>query len=80
MSRFDKFLPDLPLPDIDGFDLMDGLASVKASMANVLISGHDRAVLSVAETQGKGIGLDLKGALSKPVLRPTRRAALGLAP
>jgi FixJ family two-component response regulator len=79
LLKFKTIILDLSLPDIDGFDLMDKLASDTNSMSVVLISGHDTATISAANIYGRGIGLNMRGALNKPFTRDELLAALGLA-
>ena len=79
LRAFKAILLDLSLPDIDGFDLMDKLAEDSIGMSVVLMSGHDLATLRGAKLYGNGIGLNMRGALTKPFTRDELLAALGLA-
>ncbi len=76
---FQAIILDLSLPDINGFDLMDALAKSTIGMSMVLMSGHDLAAVRVAKIYGNGIGLQVRGALTKPFTREALFAALGLA-
>ena len=76
---FHTILLDLSLPDIDGFDLMEKLAAQSTGLPVLLMSGHDTAVLNAAQLYGNGLGLNVRGALSKPFTQTNLIAALGLA-
>ncbi len=78
LLRFKTCILDLSLPDIDGFDLMDKLAADMAGMSMLLISGHNSATINAAKIYGKGIGLNMLGALSKPFTRDDLLSGLGL--
>jgi CheY-like chemotaxis protein len=79
LLSFKTIVLDLSLPDIDGFDLMDKLASDVIGMSIVLMSGHDAATLRGASIYANGIGLNVRGALTKPFTRGELFAALGIA-
>jgi FixJ family two-component response regulator len=76
--KFKIVILDLSLPDIDGFDMMERLASECIGMSLVLISGHDLGVVRAAKIYGNGLGLRVRGALTKPFAREQLFAALGL--
>ena len=76
--KFKVVILDLSLPDLDGFGLMENLAATTIGMSIVLMSGHDLGTLRAAEIYGKGLGLKIRGALSKPFTRYELLAALGL--
>jgi CheY-like chemotaxis protein len=78
LHQFKAIVLDLSLPDIDGFDLMDNLAEHAAGMSVVLMSGHDLATVRAAKIYGNGIGLKMRGALTKPFTKVELFAALGL--
>jgi FixJ family two-component response regulator len=78
LRRFKTCILDLSLPDIDGFDLMDKLAADMVGMSVLLISGHNSATINAAKIYGKGIGLNMLGALSKPFTRDELLSGLGL--
>ena len=79
LLNFKTIVLDLSLPDIDGFDLMDKLAADVIGMSIVLMSGHDAATLRGASIYANGIGLNVRGALTKPFTRGELFAALGIA-
>lgn len=78
LLKFKTIILDLSLPDIDGFDLMDKLAADTIGVSVLLISGHSNATINAAEIYGRGIGLKMSGALTKPFTRDELLAALVL--
>ena len=76
--KFKAVILDLSLPDLDGFGLMENLAATTIGMSIVLMSGHDLGTLRAAKIYGNGLGLKMRGALSKPFTRYELLAALGL--
>jgi two-component system response regulator TctD len=78
LLQFKAIVLDLSLPDIDGFELMDQLAAQRVCMSMVLMSGHNLATVRAAKIYGNGIGLKVRGALTKPFTRIELFAALGL--
>ncbi len=57
---------DLAMPDIDGIEVIRELAQSGCKARLILISGFDRRVLDTAARLASDLGLNLKGALSKP--------------
>jgi FixJ family two-component response regulator len=78
LLKFNTIILDLSLPDIDGFDLMDELAADTIGISVLLISGHDTVTISAAKIYGRGIGLNMLGALTKPFTRNELFSGLGL--
>jgi FixJ family two-component response regulator len=78
LKKFGSIVLDLSIQDTDGFRVMDQLAARNITVPIVLISGHDDAVLMAAKAYGNGIGLNLRGALSKPFSQQQLLGALDL--
>jgi DNA-binding response OmpR family regulator len=78
LLKFKAIVLDLSLPDVDGFELMDQLAAQRVGMSLVLMSGHSLATVRAAKIYGNGIGLKVRGALTKPFSRTELFAALGV--
>jgi DNA-binding response OmpR family regulator len=78
LRAFTALILDLSLPDTDGFDMMDKLSSEASGMEVVLMSGHDLPVVRAAKIYGNGVGLQMRGALTKPFARDELLIALGL--
>jgi two-component system OmpR family response regulator len=78
LLNFKCIILDLSLPDIDGFDLMDKLAADTIGMSIVLMTGHNLATVRAAKIYGNGVGLKVRGALTKPFTKDELFAALGL--
>ncbi len=67
---------DLQMPGADGIELLRYLAR-QGSRAQVLVaSGMDERVLATAEQVGRAQGLNMLGALRKPILLPELEAIL----
>lgn len=67
---------DLQMPGADGIELLRYLAK-QGSRAQVLVaSGMDERVLATAEQVGRAQGLNMLGALRKPILLPELEAIL----
>lgn len=59
---------DLHMPKADGIELLRVLAEEKCQAAVLLLSGADARVLNTAQRLGSTQGLDMVGALQKPVM------------
>lgn len=78
LTKFTAIVLDLSLPEMDGFELMEALATETAGMSIVLMSGHDLGVVRAAKIYGNGLGLKVRGALTKPFTQDALLASLGL--
>ena len=58
---------DLAMPDGDGVELLRFLSAEHNKATIVLISGFDKKVLNTARQLGEEQGLDIAGALQKPI-------------
>lgn len=67
---------DLNMPGSDGIELLRHLAEQESEAQVLVISGEDIRVLNAAERLGSSQGLNIAGALQKPVLLPDLEAAL----
>ena len=67
---------DLNMPGSDGIELLRHLAKQESEAQVLVISGEDIRVLNAAEQLGSSQGLNMAGALQKPVLLPDLEAAL----
>lgn len=68
-SSFDLILIDLHLPDMDGFQFMEGLARADYKGALVIVSGQSQDVMHGASLVAQLRRFTLLGALAKPVER-----------
>jgi EAL domain-containing protein (putative c-di-GMP-specific phosphodiesterase class I) len=64
------------MPGSDGIELLRHLAKQESEAQVLVISGEDVRVLNAAERLGSSQGLNIAGALQKPVLLPVLEAAL----
>jgi DNA-binding response OmpR family regulator len=67
---------DLAIPDTDGIELLRFLADFGYTGQVLILSGFDRRVLESAERLGRARGLNMAGALTKPVRVPELRVVL----
>ncbi|MCW9033972.1 MAG: EAL domain-containing response regulator [Alphaproteobacteria bacterium] len=65
--HFDCIVLDLTMPGMDGIELIRFLADNKSSASIILMSGVDSTILHSAEQLAKHHGLNIVGALKKPV-------------
>lgn len=78
---FMKFKPsvvvlDLQMPDADGIELLRYLADHGSKAHILLVSGMDQRVLATAQQVGRSQGLNMLGALQKPILLSDLEAML----
>jgi CheY-like chemotaxis protein len=62
----DVVVLDLQMPEIDGVEVMRILADQKSRASIVLVSGLDPRTIASAARFGRGMGLNVVGALQKP--------------
>ncbi len=67
---------DLQMPGVDGIELLRELGTRQHDAQILVISGLDSRVLTTAEQYGKSRGLNMLGALAKPIELPDLEAAL----
>lgn len=76
-DNVDLLLLDLHMPDVDGVRFMRHLAEMDRPQPKVvLISGERGRILNTAQSLGRSLGLQIEGALSKPVSVDSLRAVL----
>jgi FixJ family two-component response regulator len=78
LLSFKAIVLDLSLPDMEGFDIMDKLAAIGSRSSILITSGHDSSIVLAANIYGRGIGLSMLGALTKPFTRNDLLSGLGL--
>lgn len=66
-KQADLILLDLHMPGLDGIRFMRQLEQVRRDVDLILVSGQRERVLSTAIGLGKSIGLNVLGALRKPI-------------
>ncbi len=64
---FDVMVLDLTMPDMDGIELISFLAERNCRSTLILISGFDEGLLAIAERLAQERGLNVAGAIHKPI-------------
>jgi DNA-binding response OmpR family regulator len=67
---------DLAMPETDGIELMQWLASIHSRAQIVIISGFDSRTRDAAERLGKALGFKMGGVIPKPISVAELRALL----
>jgi len=66
-SAIELVLLDLHMPEMDGIRFMRHLCEIRPAMDLIMVSGQRERVLSTAISLGKSMGLNVLGALQKPI-------------
>ncbi len=72
----DVILLDLQMPGEDGINVLKLLKNYNSRAKIILVSGMDKRTLATAAKVGESLGLNMDGALQKPVLMETLRDKL----
>jgi len=76
--RPDIVVCDLDMPGMDGVEFLRHVSELRAGTAIVIASGLDDAVLRSAEATARGYGLEVLGAIRKPLTARRLLQAVGL--
>jgi EAL domain-containing protein (putative c-di-GMP-specific phosphodiesterase class I) len=70
----DILITDLDMPGMDGMELIRHIGAAEKKVSVIIASALDRSLLSAVETMTRAYGINLLGALPKPVTVETVRA------
>ncbi len=70
------FIVDLEMPTMDGAELLEHLARRKIDIPIIIASSRERVLLNSIEDMGNSVGLNIVGALKKPLQIGELREAL----
>lgn len=73
----DAVLCDLDMPEMDGIEFISHLAEQRLAQAIAVVSGMEPSILNTVETMARAYGLQVLGAIAKPLTREALLACLG---
>jgi CheY-like chemotaxis protein len=78
LSEADIIVCDLDMPAMDGVEFLRHVSETRAGTAIVIASGLEESVLRSAERTARGFGLEVLGAIRKPLTARRLLEAVGL--
>ncbi len=64
---FDILICDLEMPDLDGIELIHILAEQKSRSGLIIVSGHEKSLITAAKVMAQDEGLQVLGTVQKPI-------------
>ncbi len=64
---FDILICDLEMPDLDGIELIHILAEQESKSGLIIVSGHEKSLITAAKVMAQNEGLQVLGTLQKPI-------------
>ncbi|MEX3072367.1 EAL domain-containing protein [Vibrio alginolyticus] len=64
---FDILICDLEMPDLDGIELIHILGAQKSRSGLIIVSGHEKSLITAAKVMAQGEGLQVLGTMQKPI-------------
>lgn len=74
----DIIVSDLDMPGMDGMEFLRHVSEIRTDVSVILTSSHDRALLESVESMARAYGVNLLGAVEKPVTAIKLQAAIEL--
>ena len=75
-ERIDIIISDLDMPGMDGLEFMRHVGETGATVSVILASALDRALIGSVETMTAAYGINLLGAIKKPITADALEAAI----
>lgn len=75
---FDVLICDLEMPDLDGIELIHILGEQKSKSGLVIVSGHEKSLITAAKVMAQDEGLRVLGTMQKPIPEKRLRAIFRL--
>ncbi|WP_040852803.1 EAL domain-containing protein [Nitrosospira lacus] len=75
---FDIILSDLEMPEMDGMEFIRHLGELTTGVSVILISALEPSLIASVETMTQAYGINLLGAMEKPILMPQLEALISL--
>ncbi len=64
---FDILICDLEMPDLDGIELIHILGAQKSRSGLIIVSGHEKSLITAAKVMAQDEGLQVLGTMQKPI-------------
>jgi len=76
-DSIDVVITDLDMPGMDGMELIRRIAELRHPAGVILVSSHDRSLMSTVESMAKAYNVTLLGAIQKPLTAKKLQVVIG---